>query len=81
MEHGIHCLPCFFTNDVLDLLPWQLPRHINFSDVIGIPFCHGNTLSTTVGYSLVAMVTELCCHLTYELRRAGHKVYAVLLKL
>ena len=25
-------------------------------------------LSTTVGYFLVAMVTDLCCHITYDAR-------------
>ena len=24
MEHGIHCLPCSYTNHVIDLLPQQL---------------------------------------------------------
>ena len=23
-EHGIHCLPCSFANDIIDLLPEQL---------------------------------------------------------
>ena len=23
MEHGIHCLPCSYTNDVMDLLPYN----------------------------------------------------------
>ena len=24
MEHSIHCLPCSYTNDIIDLLPKQL---------------------------------------------------------
>ena len=36
-------------------------------------------LSTTVGYLLVAMVSNLCCHLTYDSRGAWHKMYAMLL--
>ena len=49
------------------------------SYVIG---CHSvQVLSTTVGCSLVvkAMVTDLCCHLTYNSRGAWHTVYAMLL--
>ena len=30
MEHGIHCMPCFFTTDAINLLPQQLWRHIDF---------------------------------------------------
>ena len=30
MEHDIHCLPCSYTNDVIDLLLWQLGLHIDF---------------------------------------------------
>ena len=42
--------------------------------------CHSvMVLTTTVGYSLVAMVTELCCHLAYDLREAWHTLYAMLL--
>ena len=22
MEHGIHCLPCSYTNDIIDMLPY-----------------------------------------------------------
>ena len=35
-------------------------------------------LSTTVGYSLVAMVTDLRHLLTYDSRGAWHTVYAML---
>ena len=44
--------------------------------------CHSvKVLSTTVGYSLVAVITELCCHLTYDSRGAWHRVYAMLLSI
>ena len=36
-------------------------------------------LNTAVDYSLVAMVTDLCHHLTYESMGAWHTVYAMLL--
>ena len=36
------------------------------SDVIGMPFCQ--CTGTTVGYSLVAVVTGLCRYLTYSSR-------------
>ena len=36
-------------------------------------------LSTPVCNSIVAMVTGLACHLTYNLRGAWHTVYAMLL--
>ena len=62
---GIHCLPCSYINDVIDLLPQQLWRHIDFK--VTLSECHlVKDLSTTVGYSLVVMVTDLCRHLTYD---------------
>ena len=36
-------------------------------------------LSTTVGYSLAAMVTDLCYNLSYDSRGAWHTAYAMLL--
>ena len=74
MEHCIHSLPCFYTNDVIDLLPWQQWHHIDFK--VTSLRCHCvNILIKTVGYSLVAMVTGLPVfrHLTYDLRGAWHK--------
>ena len=47
------------------------------NDVIGMSFCQ--VLSTTVGYSLVVMVTDLLCHLTNNSRGAWLVVYAMLL--
>ena len=38
-------------------------------------------LSTTGGGSIDAMVTDLCCHLTYDSRGAWHTVYAMLLSI
>ena len=29
MEHGLHCLPCYETNDVIYLLPKQVTVQIN----------------------------------------------------
>ena len=41
--------------------------------------CHSvKVLSTTFGYSLVAVVTDMYCHLTYNSRGAWHTVYAML---
>ena len=36
-------------------------------------------LSTAVAYCLAAMVTNMCCHLKYDLREAWHEVYGMLL--
>ena len=42
--------------------------------------CHYvKVLSTTVGYSLVAMIPDICCHLAYDSRGAWHIVYDMLL--
>ena len=42
--------------------------------------CHTvKILSTTVGYSLFAMIIDLCRHLTYNSRGAWHTRYAMLL--
>ena len=68
-EQGIHCLPCSYTNDVIDLLQWQLWCHIDFK--VTSSECHSDkVLSTTVGYSLVAIVTDLCRYLTNNSRDA-----------
>ena len=57
MELGIHCLPCFYTNDVIYLLPEQVLRHSDFK--VTLSGCHSvKVLSTTVGYAQVAMVTD-----------------------
>ena len=65
MEHGIHCLPCFYTRDIISLFRKQLGPHIDFKVTsLGCHFV--KVLSTTVGYSLVAMVTDLCHHLTFD---------------
>ena len=74
MEHGIHCLPCSYTNDVIGLLPQQIRRHIDFK-VTSSGRHSDKVLRTTVGYSLVAMVT----HLTYNSRGEWHTVYVMLL--
>ena len=56
MKHGIHCLSCSYLNDVINLLPQHK------YDVILISkwrqFCHSaKVLSTTVGYSQIAIAT------------------------
>ena len=74
MEHGIHYLPCSYTNDITELLP------SNYTDFNVASRCHSvKVLTTTVGYSLVAMVTDLCCHLTYGSRGAWNTMCAMFL--
>ena len=77
IEHGIHCLPCSYIN-VIDLLPKQLWRHIDFK--VTSSGCHSpKGLSITVGNFLVAMVTDVCRNLTYNSRIEWHTVYAGIL--
>ena len=57
-EHDIHCLPCFDTNDVIDLLPKQLSVHIDVK-VTSSRCDSAKALSATVSYSIVAMVTNV----------------------
>ena len=78
MEHTILCLPCSFTNGAIDMLLQQLRRHTDFK--VTTWGCHSvKVLSTTVDYSLVAVVTNLFHHLTYDAAVAWHTVYAMLL--
>ena len=78
MEHGIHCLPCSYTNEIIDLLPLQLRHHINFK--VTLSGCHSvKILTPTVGYSVVVMATDLCRSLTHDSRGAWHTVYVMLL--
>ena len=57
MEHGICCLPCSYTNDVIEQLSWQLRLHINFR--VMSSGCHSvKVLSTSVCNSIVATVTD-----------------------
>ena len=77
MEHDIHCLPGSCINDVIDLLSWQLGSYIDF--ILTSSGSHAvEILRTQVRNSIVAMVTDLWCHLTYNLRGAWHTVYAML---
>ena len=77
VEHGIHYLPCSYTSDALDPLPKQLWRNTDFKMMSS--GCHSaKVLSTTFGYSLVAMITDLCRHLTYTSKGAWHTLYAML---
>ena len=74
MEHGIHCLPCSYTINVIDLLPLQRRCQIGFEEMSS--GCHYvKVLKTTVGYSLVAIETVLCHHLNNDAR----VMYAMLL--
>ena len=57
MEHSIHCQPYSFTNDIIDLLLQQLLCHTDFK-VMSLECHYVKVLNTTVGYSLVAMVTD-----------------------
>ena len=41
-------------------------------------FCQGTILGTTVGNSVVSVLTHLWRHLTYDFRGAWHTVYAML---
>ena len=63
IERIVVSLP-YSTNDVIDLLPGCRSVQV---------------LSTPVGYSLVAMVTDLCHHLTCDSKGAWHTVYEMLL--
>ena len=79
MEHGILCLPCSSTNADTNLLPKQLSWCNTDFEVMPLG-CHSiKVVSTTDGYSLVVMVTDLCRHLTYDSRGACHTMYAMLL--
>ena len=65
MEHGIHCLPGIYKNPIIYLLLYDV-----------ISACHSvKVKSITVGYSLVAMVTEIRCHL---MTRGEHRIYCML---
>ena len=78
MGHGINSLPCSYSNDVIDLFPKQLWRHTDFE--VMSSGCHSvKVLSTTVGCSLVAMVRDLCFHVSYDSIEAWHTAYAMLL--
>ena len=57
-EHGIHCLPCCHTNDVIGLLTQQL--RVNFDEKVTSWTCYSSkVLSTTGNYSIGAIVTDL----------------------
>ena len=81
MEYGIHCLSSSCIYDVINLIPYPLRPHIAFK--VTSSGCNSvKALSTTVGYSLVALmvhVTDLCRYLTYDSRGACYTVYDMLL--
>ena len=69
MENGIHCIPCSYINEVTDMLV------INYDVILMSKWYHRDStkvLSTSVYNSIVAMVTYLRCHLTYNLRGPWH---------
>ena len=78
MEHEIHCLPCFNTNDTIDLLPQQLRVHIDV-EFISSRCRFAKALSTPAGNLTAAMVIYQWRHLTYNSRKAWHTLYAMLL--
>ena len=57
MEHGIHCLPCSYTNDVIELSS-KRPCH-NDVKVTSSERHAAKGLSKTVDNSVVAIVTDL----------------------
>ena len=69
-EHGIHSLPCSYTNDIMDLLP-----HVMVISKLYVPGCHSaKVLSTIVSNSLATMV-QICDIIDIG---AWHTVYAML---
>ena len=67
MEYGIHCLPCSYIKDIIDMLPKELEVHIDV--IVALLGRHSaEALSTTVGYSMIAIVTDIWRHLTYNSR-------------
>ena len=64
--HGIHCLPCSYTSDVT-VATMMSYCHIDFK--VTSSGCHSvKVLSTTAGYSLIAMITDLFRHLINDSR-------------
>ena len=53
MEHGIHCLPCSYSNDIRD---YDCDTDFKVTS-LGCQYI--KVLSTAIDYSLVAMVTDL----------------------
>ena len=58
VEHGIHCLPWSYTNDVINLSSKRLLRHTDVK-VTSSRRHSAKGLSKTFDNSLVAMVTDL----------------------
>ena len=84
LQHGTHCLPCSCTNDVTDLLLTIMSYscHVMSSSCHSVKVPSNSWLFSSCYGSRSAMVTGLCCHLTYNSRAAWHTVhtgYAMLL--
>ena len=58
VDHGIHCLPFSQTNDVIDPLPKQLLRRIDFT-MTSLGCNSAKVLKKTIGNSIVAIVLDL----------------------
>ena len=61
VEHGMHCLPCSYANDILDLSSWQLWCHIDAKMTSSWRYS-AKGHSKTFDSSIVAMVTYLWHH-------------------
>ena len=58
VEHSIHCLPCSYTNDVIDISSLQL-RRLTDVKVTSSKRYSTKGLGKTFDDSIVAMVTDL----------------------
>ena len=59
VEHGMHCLPCSSTNDIIDLLPKQLWNYQLVRDSTIAEWCVDDIIFDI----LVAVKTDQWCHL------------------
>ena len=57
VEYGLRCLPCSYTNDVIDLSSEQLCRHVDVKVTSSGPHS-AKSLSKAFDNSVVAMVTD-----------------------
>ena len=76
-EHGIHCVPCSETNDVISDTTATESSCWCQSDVIETSFCQG--IKHNIWFSIVALITHVWRHLTYNSRGAWHTLYMLLL--
>ena len=69
--------PCFGISEVICLFPQQLRVQIDNS-VMSARHHSTKVRSTTAGNSIVAVMTDLWHHLTYNSMGAWHTMYAML---